>query len=158
MGTYRRINVSSGRQLEQTAHYSRALRVGDRVFQAGTTAIDRDGHVVGEGDVTQQIDAIMRIVQWSMDKVESPLDDVVRGRIYLTDISLADQAGRALARYFRDVRPVYTMVEVSALARPTGSSRCVSSAVGPSNFSKASMARSASVQIACAFPGREVSA
>jgi enamine deaminase RidA (YjgF/YER057c/UK114 family) len=119
MGTYRRINVTSGRSLEQLAHYSRAVRVGDTVLQAGTTAIARDGNVRGEGNITQQVDAIMAIARWSMGKAGGTLDDVVRSRIYVTDIRLADQAARALATYFRDVRPASTLVQVNRLARPS---------------------------------------
>ncbi len=119
MGTYRRINVASGRQLEKLAHYSRALRVGDMVLQSGTTAIDRQGNVRGEGDIAEQVDTIMSIAEWSMGKAGGRLEDVVRSRIYVTDISLADQAARALAKYFRDVRPASTLVQVNRLARPT---------------------------------------
>ncbi len=115
----RRLNVASGRQLEQLAHYSRALRVGDTVLQSGTTAIDRQGNVRGEGDVAQQVDAIMRIAAWSMGKAGGRLDDVVRSRIYVTDIGVGDAAARAVARYFRNARPAATLVQVSGLARPT---------------------------------------
>lgn len=118
MTTPRRINVSSGRTLEQTAHYSRAVRVGDTVLQAGTTAIDRKGDVRGVGDVTKQVETIMAIAEWSMGKAGGRLDDVVRSRIYVTDMKVADQAARAIARRFRDVRPASTMVEVRGLARP----------------------------------------
>lgn len=118
MGTPRRVNVASGRQLEPLAHYSRALRVGDVVLQSGTTAIDRQGAVRGEGDVAAQVEAIMRIVEWSMGKAGGALANVVRSRIYVTDAALGDAAGRALARYFREARPAATMVQVSGLARP----------------------------------------
>lgn len=118
MTTPRRINVSSGRTLEQTAHYSRAVRVGDTMLQAGTTAIDRKGDVRGVGDVTKQVETIMAIAEWSMGKAGGRLDDVVRSRIYVTDMKVADQAARAIARRFRDVRPASTMVEVRGLARP----------------------------------------
>ena len=63
MATQRRINVTSGRALETQAHYSRAVRVGDTVLQAGTTALDRQGRVRGEGDVARQVDAIMAIAE-----------------------------------------------------------------------------------------------
>jgi enamine deaminase RidA (YjgF/YER057c/UK114 family) len=116
--TPRRLNVASGRQLEQLAHYSRALRVGDTVLQSGTTAIDRQGNVRGEGDIAQQVDAIMRIAAWSMGKAGGRLDDVVRARIYVTDIAVADAGARALARYFRNARPASTLVAVNGLARP----------------------------------------
>jgi len=115
----RRVNVASGRPLESLAHYSRALRVGDTVLQSGTTAIDRRGNVRGEGDVGRQVDAIMRIAEWSMGKAGGRLDDVIRSRIYVTDIADSDAAARAVARYFRDARPAATLVQVSGLARPT---------------------------------------
>jgi enamine deaminase RidA (YjgF/YER057c/UK114 family) len=114
----RRVNVASGRQLESLAHYSRALRVGDTVLQSGTTAIDRQGHVRGEGDVAAQVDAIMKIAAWSMGRAGGRLDDVVRSRVYVTDIAVGDAAARAIARYFRDARPAATLVQVSGLARP----------------------------------------
>jgi len=115
----RRLNVASGRQLEALAHYSRALRVGDTVLQSGTTAIDRQGNVRGEGDVARQVEAIMQIASWSMGKAGGRLDDVVRSRIYVTDIAEADAAARAFARYMRDARPASTLVQVNGLARPT---------------------------------------
>jgi enamine deaminase RidA (YjgF/YER057c/UK114 family) len=115
----RRINVASGRQLESQAHYSRALRVGDTVLQSGTTAIDRQGNVRSEGDVAGQVEAIMRIAEWSMGKAGGRLADVVRSRIYVTDIGVGDAAARAIAPYFRDARPAATLVQVNGLARPT---------------------------------------
>ncbi|GIX47831.1 MAG: hypothetical protein KatS3mg131_2042 [Candidatus Tectimicrobiota bacterium] len=118
MAPYRRINVASGRELEQLAHYSRALRVGDTVLQSGTTAIDRAGNVLGVGDVTRQVEAIMTLAAWSMGKVGGSFDNVVRCRIYVTDIGLADQAARAVARYVGHVRPASTLVQVAGLARP----------------------------------------
>jgi len=115
----RRVNVASGRQLESLAHYSRALRVGDTVLQSGTTAIDRQGNVRGEGDVARQVEAIMGIAAWSMGKAGGRLEDVVRSRVYVTDVGVADAAARALARYVRDARPASTLVQVNGLARPT---------------------------------------
>jgi enamine deaminase RidA (YjgF/YER057c/UK114 family) len=116
--TARRINVASGRSLETMAHYSRAVRVGDTVLQAGTTAIDRAGNVRGVGDVSRQVETILAIAEWSMGKAGGRLDDVVRSRIYVTDITVADQAARALAKRFRDARPASTLVQVVGLARP----------------------------------------
>jgi len=114
----RRLNVASGRQLEQLAHYSRAVRVGDTVLQSGTTAIDRQGNIHGVGDVARQVDAIMRIAAWSMGKAGGRLDDVVRCRIYVTDIAVADAAARAIARHLKNARPASTLVAVNGLARP----------------------------------------
>lgn len=119
MGKYRRINVGSGRPLEHLAHYSRALRVGDMVMQSGTTAIDTEGNVIGVGDIAKQVDAIVDIARQSMGKAGGRLEDVVRTRTYVTDISVADDAARALGKYFRDVRPASTLVGVKRLARPT---------------------------------------
>ena len=119
MATTQRVNVASGRQLEQLAHYSRALRVGNTVLQSGTTAIDRQGNVRGEGDAARQVEAIMRIAEWSMGKAGGRLADVVRSRIYVTDMAVADEAARALARYFAEARPAATLVQVTRLARPT---------------------------------------
>jgi len=118
MATHRRVNVASGRQLEELAHYSRAVRVGDMVLQSGTTAIDRQGNVRGEGDVAEQVHTIMRIAEASMGKAGGTLGDVVRSRLYVTDIRVGDRAARAVATYFRDVRPAATLVQVSGLARP----------------------------------------
>lgn len=118
MTTPRRINVASGRSLETLAHYSRALRVGNTVLQSGTTAIDRQGNVRGVGDVAKQVETIMTIAEWSMGKAGGSLADVVRSRIYVTDMTLGDPAVRTLARYFRDVRPAATLVQVNGLARP----------------------------------------
>ena len=118
MKTNRRINVTSGRTLEKLAHYSRALRVGDMVLQSGTTAIDRQGKVRGVGDVARQVESIMTIAEWSLGKAGGKLADVVRSRIYVTDIRVGDGAARTLARYLRDARPAATLVQVNGLARP----------------------------------------
>jgi enamine deaminase RidA (YjgF/YER057c/UK114 family) len=115
----RRINVSSGRALEATAHYSRAVRVGDTVLQAGTTATDRQQNVIGAGDVAKQVDAIMAIAEWSLSKAGITFDDVVRNRMYVTDVALADAAARAVGKRFRDARPAATLVQVIGLAQPT---------------------------------------
>jgi enamine deaminase RidA (YjgF/YER057c/UK114 family) len=118
MATHRRINVASGRSLEKLAHYSRAVRVGDTVLQSGTTAIDRAGNVRGVGDVAKQVETIMTIAEWSMGKAGGKLADVVRSRIYITDMQIGDHAARTLARYLRDARPAATLVQVNGLARP----------------------------------------
>ncbi len=119
MATHQRINVASGRPLEQLAHYSRALCVGNRVLLSGSTAIDRAGNVIGEGDVVRQVDAIMDLAQHYMGSAGGRIEDIVRSRIYVTDIAHGDAAARALARYFRDIRPVATLVQINRLARPT---------------------------------------
>lgn len=119
MSPMRRINVSSGRPLEPLAHYSRAIRVGDKVLQSGTTAIDTEGNIIGENDVAKQVDAIVGIAEETMGRAGGSLEDVVRTRLYVTDIALADDALRAFGRHFGDVRPASTLVAINALARPT---------------------------------------
>jgi enamine deaminase RidA (YjgF/YER057c/UK114 family) len=118
MAALRRVNVSSGRPQEALAHYSRAVRVGDTVLQAGTTALDRGGNVRGAGDIVKQVDTIFAIAEWSLARAGGRLDDVVRNRMYVTDMSVADEAVRAVAKRFRDARPAATLVQVSGLARP----------------------------------------
>jgi enamine deaminase RidA (YjgF/YER057c/UK114 family) len=119
MATYRRINVASGRPLEPLAHYSRALRVDNRVLLSGSTAIERSGNIIGEGDIARQVDAIMELAQHYMGLAGGRIEDIVRSRIYVTDIALGDAAARALARYFRHIRPAATLVQINRLARPT---------------------------------------
>ena len=119
MGSYKRINVSSGRPLEPLANYSRALRCGDMVMQSGTTAIDTNGDIIGENDIAAQVDAIVDIARDTMGQAGGSLDDVVRSRIYVTDVNMADEAMRAFGRHFRDIRPAATLVEIARLARPT---------------------------------------
>jgi enamine deaminase RidA (YjgF/YER057c/UK114 family) len=93
--------------------------VDNRVFLSGSTAIDRSGNVIGEGDITRQVDAIMELAQHYMACAGGRIDDIVRSRIYVTDIALGDAAARALAKYFRDIRPAATLVQINRLARPT---------------------------------------
>jgi len=114
----RRVNVASGRPLEARAHYSRALRVGDSVLVSGTTAIDRQGTVLAPGDPAGQVDAIMRIARWALGRAGGRLEDVVRSRIYVTDVGQADPVARAVARHLAQARPAATLVQVSGLARP----------------------------------------
>ncbi len=115
--TQRRINVSSGRPLEAVARYSRALRVGACVLQSGTTAIDREGNVIGEGDIARQVDAIFGIAGESMAAAGGALDDVVCARLYVVGAEV-DAACRAAARHLQRARPALSVVPVSGLARP----------------------------------------
>ena len=113
----RRINVSSGRPLEAKAQYSRALRIGDLVLQSGTTAIDRDGNVLGD-DVETQIAAILDIARESMGAADGVFEDVVRARLYVKGRENLDRAEHAFGRAFADVGPAVTVIPISALARP----------------------------------------
>lgn len=113
-----RVRISSGAPWESIVGYSRAVRVGPHVYVAGTTATDETGAIVGPGDPYAQTMHILRKVQGAMMLAGAMMEDVVRTRMYVTDISRWEEIGRAHGEFFRDVRPVATMVEVKALIDP----------------------------------------
>ncbi len=96
--------------MEPLAHCSRELRCGDMVLQSGTTAIDPDGNIIGENNIGAQVDAIADIAKGTMGEAGGVLEDVVRTRIYVTDINQAEDAMRAFGPHFRDIRPVALLV------------------------------------------------
>ena len=112
-----RVNVSSGGPLEATVGYSRAVRVGDHVAVAGTTTL-KPGGVEHPGDCYLQTRAVLRLIEDALRQAGAALSDVVRTRAFLTDISKADDYGRAHGEVFGDIRPAATLVEVSALVHP----------------------------------------
>ena len=112
-----RVNVSSRGPLEATVGYSRAVRVGAHVVVAGTTTLGPDG-VEHPGDCYRQAQAVLQIIRDALHEAGASLNDVVRTRAFLTDISKADDYGRAHGEVFGDIRPAATLVEVSALVHP----------------------------------------
>jgi enamine deaminase RidA (YjgF/YER057c/UK114 family) len=98
--------------------YSRAIRVGRRVYVAGTTAIGPDGAVVGPGDPAAQTRRAFAIVEKALQAAGAQLSDVVRTRMFVTDISRWQEYGRVHGELFRTARPVATMVEVRRLLEP----------------------------------------
>ena len=114
----RRQLISSGAKWEAKVGYSRAVRVGRHVFVSGTTAVDARGRVVGEGDIRAQAMRIFEIIEESLRKAGACLEDVVRTRMFVTDIERWEEFGRAHREVFGEHPPTTTMVEVSRLIDP----------------------------------------
>ena len=112
-----RISISTGSPWEPIVGYSRAIRIGNQVEVAGTTAMNGD-EVVSEHDAYQQTVFALQIIRDSLERVGASLSDVVRTRMFVTDITKWEDIGRAHGEFFRDIRPVATMVEVKALIDP----------------------------------------
>jgi len=108
----------SGGPWEESVGYSRAVRAGPFVFVAGTTAVTEDGAVLGGGDPYEQARACWAAVEAALVRAGAGLGDVVRTRMYVTDIAHFDEVGRAHRDAFAAVRPATAMVEVSGLADP----------------------------------------
>lgn len=112
-----RQNISGTSPWEARVGYSRAVRVGNTVHVAGTTAT-RDGVVVGVGDAYAQTRVALEIIQGALAEAGARLEDVVRTRLFVTDISRWEEIGRAHGEVFGEIRPASTMVQVSALIDP----------------------------------------
>lgn len=113
----KRISIPSGTVWETKIGYSRAVRVGNLIEVSGTSAIDRD-RIVTPGDPYQQTRFIIQKIEKALDEAGGSLSDVVRTRIYVTNIKDWDAVGRAHGEFFKDIKPVTTMVEVKSLIDP----------------------------------------
>ena len=114
----KRVNISSQTKWEDIVGYSRAVRVGNIIEVAGTTAVDDRGQVVGLGDAGEQTKFIFSKIEKALISAGGTLNDVVRTRMFVTNIADWEMIGRVHGLYFRDIKPVATMVEVKSLISP----------------------------------------
>lgn len=113
-----RQNISSGTPWEARVGYSRAVRIGDHVAVSGTTASDEQGNVIASGDAYAQTRYILSKIERALHDAGAAMGDVIRVRIYVTEIDQWQEVGRAHAEVFGDIRPANTLVEVSRLVSP----------------------------------------
>ena len=113
-----RTNYSSGAKWEDIVGYSRAVKIGNVVEVTGTVAVDEDSKLVGGDSAYEQTRFIIQKMQGILEKAGSGLKDVIRTRIFVTDISRWEEYGKAHGEFFHEIKPCTTMIEVSRLISP----------------------------------------
>ena len=113
-----RMNISSGAKWEDIVGYSRAVRVGNTIEVAGTTAVDEQGNVVGLNNAYEQTRFSLGKIEKALTAAGASLKDVVRTRMFVTDISKWEEIGRAHGEFFRTIKPAASMIEVKGLISP----------------------------------------
>jgi enamine deaminase RidA (YjgF/YER057c/UK114 family) len=113
-----RTNYSSGAKWEDVVGYSRAVRVGNVIEVTGTVAVDDDGEVIGSEDHYEQTRFVIKKIEKVLARAGASLKDVVRTRMFVTDISKWEEYGRAHGEFFKEIKPCTSMIEVSALIDP----------------------------------------
>jgi len=112
-----RTNISSGSPYEEPFGFCRAVRIGNTIHVAGTGPIAPDGSTAASGDAYGQTVRCLEIIKAAIEQAGGKLSDVVRTRMYVTDLSKQDEIGKAHGEFFREIRPAATMVGVSGLVR-----------------------------------------
>lgn len=112
-----RRNISSGSPWEETVGYSRAVRIGNLIEVAGTTAVNERGEVVGPNDPYLQAQYTLEEIGRALAEVGAGFENVIRTRMFVTDIARWEEVGRAHGEVFRDIRPAATLIQVASLVR-----------------------------------------
>ena len=113
----KRLNISSGAKWEEIVGYSRAVRIGNLIEVTGTAAVDGD-KIIGKDNPYEQTKFIINKIETALNKAGAKLSDVIRTRIYVTDISKWEEVGKAHKEFFGEIKPATTMIEVKALIDP----------------------------------------